>query len=775
MATKRSHPSVSSTRQRNKAEAFSLPLWSLSLLFAITTLVFFYSQIAGSSYFWEDIAEAVYPIQTFAARHLANGTLPFWNPYTFSGMPFLADVQVGFFYPGNMLLSLFVDNGHLPIGALQLLVILHFFIAQFSMARLARHWGISSLGSAITAVSYAFSGILVCHAFHPMMVYHLAWFPLILLHFDKALTGAGWKHTLAAGLFFGITMLAGHPQTTLYIALFLLLLTLWHGVALLRSGQKSSVLLSSGIAAAAVIAIAVGLFVVQYIPSTELAALSERNQFSYEQASEGSLQFKQVITMVVPKVFGSSQPGENATPFYLEQGRSYYYWETNFYFGIAALLLGLVGFATSFRTRIGSFLLFTSVFAFLFALGSNSFLHGIFFHLPLFGSFRMPTRMMFYAVLGFAAMAGYGFDALAKRSHTLSLPVLSAALGLPLLIAIGVATGFIPSLLQTPEQMLPAIADFGTTAIVLCVAVIAVVVLLQRGILSSLLSGVLLVLITFVDLYMFGAGFNQSPDNPEQMYTMPADAQQAFIPTNPDSLFRVKMREGPYMAMKRNQGMMDNIMLYEGYNPLLLARRNPPTPSVETTLDLLNIRYAMSIDSVRGGAGFVARTTYFPRARMLYHAEITTPDQSAELMKSGSIDFTRTAVLERPSPLSLPNAAPSGVQHSVRTTRYTNNEVEYSITTAQNGILCLSEIWYPAWQTYVDGQPAELLRVNYSLRGVAVPAGTHTVTMVYKSSGFAFGALFSLGVFLATTSALVWLHLRDKKTHKTATVARHNQ
>lgn len=770
MATKRLQTSSKSVRQQHKTnvELFHLPWWSLAILFAITTFVFFYSQIAGDAYFWEDIAEAVYPIQTFAAQHLAHGTLPFWNPYTFSGMPFLADVQVGFFYPGNMLLSLFVDNGHLPIGALQLLVILHFFIAQFSMARLAQHWGISSLGSAVAAISYAFSGILVCHAFHPMMVYHLAWFPLILLHFDKALTGAGWKHTLAAGLLFGITMLAGHPQTTLYIALFLLFLTLWHGVALLRSGQKGKVLLSSGTAAAAVIAIAVGLFLVQYIPSNELASLSERNQFSYEQASEGSLQFKQIITTVVPKVFGTSQPGDTTTPFYLEQGRGYYYWETSFYFGIAALLLGLIGFTASYKTRIGSFLLFTSVFSFLFALGSNGFLHGLFFHLPLFGSFRMPTRMMFYAVLGFAAMAGCGFDALAKRSNVLSLPVLGILLGLPLLLAIGVATGFIPSLLQTPEQMQTAIAGFGTTALMFCLAIAVIAVLLQRGTLSSLPAGVLLVLVTFADLYMFGAGFNQSPDNPEQMYTLPADAKKAFIPANPDSLFRVKMREGPYMAMKRNQGMIDNVMLYEGYNPLLLARRNPPTPSVETTFDLLNIRYAMTIDSVRGGAGFVERNTYFPRARMVYQASISTPDQSAELIKSGTVDFARTAVLERPSPLDLPNVAPSEVQHSVRTTRYTDNEVEYSVTTAQNGILCLSEIWYPAWQMEIDGKPAELLRVNYSLRGVAIPAGTHTVTMVYKSSGFAFGALFSLGVLLATSSALVWLHLRDKKTRVTA-------
>lgn len=36
----------------------------------------------------------------FAARAL-TGDLPFWTPYIFSGYPFLADPQVGAWYPLN--------------------------------------------------------------------------------------------------------------------------------------------------------------------------------------------------------------------------------------------------------------------------------------------------------------------------------------------------------------------------------------------------------------------------------------------------------------------------------------------------------------------------------------------------------------------------------------------------------------------------------------------------------------------------------------------------
>ena len=39
---------------------------------------------------------------------------------------------------------------------------------------------------------------------------------------------------------------------------------------------------------------------------------------------------------------------------------------------------------------------------------------------------------------------------------------------------------------------------------------------------------------------------------------------------------------------------------------------------------------------------------------------------------------------------------------------------------------------YPeGWQLTIDGEPADLLRVNYALRGVVVPTGTHTVEMAF--------------------------------------------
>ena len=46
-------------------------------------------------------------------------------------------------------------------------------------------------------------------------------------------------------------------------------------------------------------------------------------------------------------------------------------------------------------------------------------------------------------------------------------------------------------------------------------------------------------------------------------------------------------------------------------------------------------------------------------------------------------------------------------------------------------MLVFSEVYYPGWTATIDGQPAELGRVNYILRALRVPAGKHQVKLAF--------------------------------------------
>src|SRR5690606_28874926 len=107
------------------------------------------------------------------------------------------------------------------------IIIIHFIISQINTYILAKSLGISKEASIFSAISYSFSMILVVHVIHPMMLYHLAWFPLIFHFFRKGILDLNYKYSVISGLIFGFTMLSGHPQMTLYIAFFLFLYAIY--------------------------------------------------------------------------------------------------------------------------------------------------------------------------------------------------------------------------------------------------------------------------------------------------------------------------------------------------------------------------------------------------------------------------------------------------------------------------------------------------------------------------------------------------------------------
>jgi uncharacterized membrane protein YfhO len=63
----------------------------------------------------------------------------------------------------------------------------------------------------------------------------------------------------------------------------------------------------------------------------------------------------------------------------------------------------------------------------------------------------------------------------------------------------------------------------------------------------------------------------------------------------------------------------------------------------------------------------------------------------------------------------------------------------------------LTDAFFPGWQATVDGQPAAIVRADFALRGVSVPAGRHQVVFEYTPASFRLGAAISGGALLVLT------------------------
>lgn len=112
-------------------------------------------------------------------------------------------------------------------------------------------------------------------------------------------------------------------------------------------------------------------------------------------------------------------------------------------------------------------------------------------------------------------------------------------------------------------------------------------------------------------------------------------------------------------------------------------------------------------------------------------------------------DPRRTALVESAPAVALNGSSQTG---QVEVTSYEATRMNLSVHSSGDSMLVLSENDYPGWRASVDGAATPIVRVNYNLRGIVVPAGEHQVTVVYRPwsvlGGFLISLLSGVGLIL---------------------------
>jgi uncharacterized membrane protein YfhO len=70
-------------------------------------------------------------------------------------------------------------------------------------------------------------------------------------------------------------------------------------------------------------------------------------------------------------------------------------------------------------------------------------------------------------------------------------------------------------------------------------------------------------------------------------------------------------------------------------------------------------------------------------------------------------------------------------------------------------LLVMSDTFYPGWRAYVDGQPTSVVRANYALRGICLPAGNHEVVFRFEPVLLRVGIVLSVIGLAVMMTALV--------------------
>ena len=144
----------------------------------------------------------------------------------------------------------------------------------------------------------------------------------------------------------------------------------------------------------------------------------------------------------------------------------------------------------------------------------------------------------------------------------------------------------------------------------------------------------------------------------------------------------------------------------------------------------------------------------------------TANDESDAL---NELDLRRQAVYDETfeANSNIPTILPTETGDYISLIAYNPKKLEYHAKVSGERMAVFSEIYYPyGWKATIDGQPADLYRVNYMLRALVVPEGEHDIVMFFAPDSIRKGNMLALScfaVFLLTLIGSLVFYFRSKR------------
>ena len=171
----------------------------------------------------------------------------------------------------------------------------------------------------------------------------------------------------------------------------------------------------------------------------------------------------------------------------------------------------------------------------------------------------------------------------------------------------------------------------------------------------------------------------------------------------------------------------------------------------QNLLDAFNVRW-MIYPPQQQGQGPVAVPNPGAMGNAWFVKELRLmPDARVEFDSLDGTDLRNVALMDKSLAGSLPSQSyVVDSQAFIRLNAYAPDTLSYEYRNNAPSLAVFSDIYYPkGWNAYLDGKPVPHLRVNYLMRGLALPAGSHRVEFRFEPSTYHQGEKISLAFNLA--------------------------
>ena len=772
------------------------------LVFVGMGILFYAPVLSGLRTFPDgDFTHHFLPFSLFQQQEMLAGRLPVWNPYTYGGHPFLADVQAAVFYPISTLL-LAVTLPWRDAGArlyfLQLEAVLQVVLAGIFTFVLVRQLTGSFWGGLLGGISFAFSGYLTGYPPAQLAVLRTAiWLPLLLWLLLRMVAEPGrWRWWMAAGVTIAVAFLAGHSQTFLYVAYtagawaILLFLLRWRSLAARERGLLAAAFLASGLLAG-------GLSAAQLLPSAEFAGLSVRANVDYAFVA-GGFPLQDTWQLLLPAVL------TQYSPLYIGVIGLGFAW-LGIWFIFSRQPQAAVGTAWTPSSRAGAaFFLVVAVLALLLAYGGNGFLYPVFYRIaPGWNLFRGQERAAYLVALELSALAGYG--ALASQV----MPQRSRSWWATAYAAVVIGAAYLFGLLwQLPGRTAIDQNQFLVIA-ALTVTLVSVYAVLLRTPGWSRRRWLWLVGLAAANLFVVNMGTNTGDFDPARKTILAPEVQavQAAVAATTADANGLSGRVYNEFRSYEDYGMRAGVEDAWGSSPLRLGRYAALFEDfpLDRMWRLLGVEHVLTWrkelfgpTELLGEFPQATDTTYLHRlpaphlrAWLVSSVRVADDEAALALLVDHQFDLDTTAVLAPTGPAggvqgddvtggaTGSTGAPGSAQAQVQLQQRGPANLHVEVQDSPGGLLVVAENWMPGWRvqnvTCSGGCPDEAplglqafapQRANLTLVGVPVPAGSFTFDLVYQPDSIRAGLWISGATLLVLALLAAWRSLAHRKPGK---------
>jgi len=708
--------------------------------------------IAGKqTWVFRDFGLFSYPAAFFQRQCFWRCEVPFWNPLSNCGIPFLAQWNTMALYPPSLIYLLLPLAWSLPFFCLS-----HMVWGGLGMYLLARRWTNHELAAAVAGIAFAFNGLTLNFLMWPSHVATFSWLPWVLWLVPEARRNGG-KAIAWAVLAGSMQVLAGGPETIFFTWLLLLVLAIGDWVTTVRQSVDKThpwfrrhFVWNPADARFALRFLVTAVLVsvvcaAQLLPFLALLSNSQRDAAYSSSTHNWAMPFWGWANFLVP-LFRSSETSQGV---FFQNGQ---YWTSSYYAGVATVFLCLVAVwrARDWRVRL---LAGAGFVALLLAWGDTSVLFcAVRACFPGLGFVRYPVKFVIVVLAVAPLLAAFGARALSERRlGGFEWSCLVGMLGL-----IGTIIAFET---RTPQLAWTATFRNGLARAAFLLMTIGLIPLAlgrpgrYQHLFAWLLLGVL-----WLDLRTHVP--NQNPTADPSVYTsnclnneFVTGNERVFMSPNTRDFLGYNSLADPAENFRRNRSLgrpnaniLDGIAQVDGFFSLV------PRESYEINKLLYShkdgeLNGLLDFLSVSRMTGPGAACQWIPRPHPL--PMFTAGQQPVFADAAATFRALTNTAPDFSSAVYLPTEARAAITAGREPTarvfnpRFEHQEISMQAEASGPSLVVISQTYDRNWKAYVDGQPSKLWRANYGFQAVEIPAGKHELKIVYRDNWFRAGLVLS--------------------------------